>query len=143
MSLAIEQMAREIRSGYHFCRGTPDLNNPKGSPTCHDALGNVVSGSSTVDLIFQNANNETVTYTLIKGLIERGITDTLSGTVYSPITGSNVLIRYLNFNLLGNLAADGLAPRITITLGVSAKEAVASQSTVNLETTISARQLDS
>ena len=119
-SLTMEQMAREIRTGYDFC-----------------VNGQQCIGTS--ELSFRNAAGDVVTYRLndALGAIERGI----SGN-FSPLTAENVSIRYLRFVLSGNDSHDGLSPRITISMGVSSKELGVAGSVVNIQTTVSARVLD-
>jgi len=74
VSLAIEQMAREMRTGQNFS----------------------VSGGSEIS--FTNASGEAVVYRLANSAIERRI-----GTGdYKKITASNVVIENLNFTLLSD-----------------------------------------
>ncbi len=117
--LVLEQMTREIRTGFDFCSG--------GNSSC----------SGPTELVFTNAFNETIDYRLNGVVIERGM-----GGVFGQITGRNVSIRYLNFILSGNESGDGWPPRITISVGVSGKEAGASATVVRLQTTVSARTID-
>lgn len=124
VSLALEQMAREIRTGRNFCR--PDA---QGNPTCPP--------SPSDRLVFVNSAAETVTYRLNGDVIERGV-----GSIFENITGDNVNIRYLRFILFGHLRGDGWPPRITVSVGVSSKKG-GSEAVVSVQTTVSARLLDS
>ncbi|MDP2598666.1 MAG: prepilin-type N-terminal cleavage/methylation domain-containing protein [Candidatus Liptonbacteria bacterium] len=121
MSLVFEQMAREIRTGSNFCR-----------PSCP---------AGEIDFI--NAASESVVYRLNNGTIERAVQGPGGIYNFSPVTGTNVSIQYLNFILFGNLAGDSWPPRITISVGVTAKGIGIPIDVVNLQTTISARELDS
>ncbi len=126
VSLALEQMAREIRTGSNFCL-----------PNITDCLPN--------ELVFNNAKGERVNYRLATdgtGTIEKGVTNS-NGTKFSKITGGNAKIEYLKFALLGNLSDDRLQSRITIAVGVSAKAIGVSGNVIHLQTTVSPRQLDS
>jgi len=127
VALALEQMAREIRTGSYFC--VPNTTNCPNFPN---------------ELVFINANNELVDYRLAAdGAIEKGVTDPITGlTTFGKITGSNVNIRYLSFILSGNLSDGALPSRVTIAVGVSAKAAGVSANVINLQTTVSARQSD-
>jgi prepilin-type N-terminal cleavage/methylation domain-containing protein len=118
-SLAIEQIAREIRTGFDFC-----------------VNGNNCASSS--QLTFTNANADQVSYDLIGGAIERSV----NGGAFSPLTASNISIQRLSFSLFGNNPSDGYPPRITVSIGVSPKAIGVSNVVTNLETTISARQID-
>ncbi len=117
-SLVIEQMAREIRTGYDFC-----------------VNGQICLGAS--ELSFRNAAGESITYRLGNEAVERGV-----GNVFAPLTASNVSIRYLNFVISGNQPNDGVPPRITVVLGVSSRELGVAGTVINMQTTVSARVLD-
>lgn len=117
-SLVIEQMAREIRTGFDFCRG-----------------GQVCVGTS--ELSFRNSAGERVTYRIDNGVLERGV-----NSVFAPLTASNVSIRHLVFDLSGQDSDDGFPPRITMVMGVSSKELGVAGAVVNMQTTVSARALD-
>lgn len=118
VSITIEQMAREIRTGYNFC-------------TLQNCL--------LSELTFKNARGEDVTYRLNNGAIERKAVPAGGSAEFQKITADNVLIRHLEFYLNGREAGDGLQPRITIALGVSSPEIGISGSVVNLQTTVSSR----
>jgi prepilin-type N-terminal cleavage/methylation domain-containing protein len=123
ISLIIEQMAREIRTGDNFC---------VSGYYCLCSLGSCSS------LQFRNAENETVTYRADgAGAIERG-----AGSQFQKITAQNVNVRYLNFIISGQNPGDGFPPKITILIGVSAKAAGVEANVINLQTTISSRQPD-
>lgn len=115
-SFVIEQMAREIRTGFNFCQG---------------------HACSVGELSFANAAGESVGYRIASNSLERGI-----GGNFQKISGDNVSVRYLTFALRGTAPTDGWSPRITITLGVSAKSGGASGVVARLQTTVSARTPD-
>jgi len=108
----IEAMAREIKTGKNFS-----------------------SGASL--FAFTNANGESVVYRLNANIIEKSSD---GGTNYSAVTGSEATINYLNFYLMGQATGDGLQPRVTVTIGITAS--IGGQ-TANLkvQTTISERSL--
>jgi len=116
-SLALEQMAREIRTGTSFpAAGTMN------------------------QLQFVNANGKTVLYQRIvtaQGIwvVERSE----SGVLSAPITGENVDITRLVFTITQqNLL---WPPRITISLGVGFADPRLQSITNDLQTTISAREI--
>lgn len=111
-SLAIEQIAREMRTGVNF--------------ECVGAVG------VCEELKFKNADAQEVTYRLASGALERGIEGT-----FEAMTPGNIDVRYLSFALLGN---PSYPPRITIALGVSVKSPGIEGGVTNIETTVSARQ---
>ena len=65
-----------------------------------------------------------------------------SGVPSTPITGSNVTITHLTFTLFGNLEGDHWNPRITISIGVQPNDSTVNWTTADLETTVSAREID-
>jgi len=117
-SLALEQVAREIRTGYHFM---------KTSPT---------------ELRFVNAENIVVFYRLNDGAIERGTEDPLLRRTYKKITADNVRIINFATALMGEKSGDGYPPRITITLSVTGIGKYVRDIRVDIQTTISSKILD-
>lgn len=117
-SLAIEQMAREIRTGYEFeCVALYECNVLK----------------------FTNADADKVEYRLGRGGgIERGV----NGTDFSKITADNIKVEYLTFRLLGELTTDQAVPRVTINLGISPSSKSIETAPVQIQTTVSSRQAD-
>lgn len=110
----IESMAREIRTGKNF-------------------------SSDAGSLSFTNAKGEAVIYRLNGGIVEKSSD---GGANYSAVTGSEAIIDYLNFYLIGQAADDGLQPRVTITVGATSQ--VGNQSAnLKIQTTISERFLQS
>ena len=110
----IELMAREIRTGRNFSGGAGSLS-------------------------FINAKSELVTYRLNDNTVEKSSD---GGINYLSVTGTEVIIDYLNFYLAGQAAGDGLQPRITITIGATSR--INNQSAnLKVQTTISGRFLQS
>ncbi len=120
VSLVIEQMTRELRTGYDFCT--------------------TIACPLRTELRFTNARGEKVAYQLANGAIERQAIPAGGGAApFERITGDNVTVAHLEFYLSGNLPNDGAQPRITIGVGVSSKEHGVSGNVVNLQTTVSPR----
>ncbi len=134
---ALEQMAREVRTGYLFCHDT------SGNPTCHDALGNICTAAGLTldcsDLDFYNSQSANVVYSLGGGELVRA-----ENGIPQPITGVNVAIRYLTFSIFGNTEGDHWNPRITIDMGVApnSNDPALTNNVLDLQTTISARGID-
>lgn len=122
ISLTLEQIAREIRTGMDFCTG-----------------GSICPSSDV--LSFVNARGETVTYCLDESAIKRivGSGPCAGG---QKITANNIDISNLEFVLSGNSAGDGFPPRVTILLGAAPIDASVDY-VVNIQTTVSSRVLDS
>lgn len=110
-SLAIEQMAREIRTGTAF--------------ECADVAG------ICDELVFTNAAGADVAYLLEDGTLMRE-----SGGTSQPLTPSNAEIRHLTFLLLEDAL---FPPRITVTMGVTADSPGVDQAVTNLQTSVSSR----
>lgn len=141
-SLVLEQMAREMRLGYEFCRGG-------GVPSC---VQNDLHGSITfVKKKFPDGTNIAATYCWSadargNGVIRRreyvvGV-QPLSCDTFEQFTAKNVNVQYLSFSVSGNNAGDGYMPRVTIAMGISSVEPGVSQSPVRLQTTVSSRNPD-
>ncbi|RJP45621.1 prepilin-type N-terminal cleavage/methylation domain-containing protein [Candidatus Parcubacteria bacterium] len=124
LSLAMEQIAREIRTGHYFCDGAHTGPCLPGELIFVSPIGGV---------------DQTVAYRLSNGSIERSVGGTAN---YEKLTAENVLVEYLEFILLGNQTSDGYPPRVTVTVGVTARNATVSIPPVRIQTTVSARALD-
>jgi prepilin-type N-terminal cleavage/methylation domain-containing protein len=113
-SLTLEQMMREIRTGSNF----------------------TTTGDSQLN--FTNAAGQMVIYKLENEAIKRGV-----GVVApEPITAANVKIRMLKFSLMGQNPGDGMPPRITISMSVGSNYRDLENVVTNIQTTVSARNID-
>lgn len=115
-SLAIEQMAREMRTGKNF------------------------SQTSQQEIDFTNAKGEAVIYKLDSSfpVIEKSAD---GGITFKKITADNVLVKNLNFLLFTGSPADPYPPRITIIIQAGTNALQVSGVSINLQTTVSARVL--
>ncbi len=118
VSLILEQIAREIRTGIGFF--SPDIS----------------------ELRFTNAKNQAVVYRLNmeRGTIEKSID---GGLNYESMTASNVNVKRFDFVVAGTAFLDKLQPRVTISLSVAGRSKLLEDVNTNLQTTISPRLLDS
>ncbi|HVO28701.1 MAG TPA: prepilin-type N-terminal cleavage/methylation domain-containing protein [Candidatus Paceibacterota bacterium] len=138
---ALEQMAREIRTGYLFCNDPGHNGNP--GPACAYPICTITNNVWTCsELDFYDANSENVHYKLQGGSLLRS--DTGSTGTFVPITADNVRITYLDFTLFGNTEGDHWNPRITIAMQVvpSSTDPALTSDILNLQTSISARTID-
>lgn len=130
LGIVMEEMAREIRTGYSFCPSNAD-----GSP---DSVCNCNSENVCSALEFTDVGGDSIGYSVnASGVLEKSINGTAQ-----EVTGGNVSVKYLNFILFGNIHGDSWNPRITITVGIKPNDASLSGNVLNLETTVSARQPD-
>lgn len=113
MSLTIEQIAREMRTGSGF--STTNVTN---------------------NITFTNAKAESITYRLNGDAIERQVESGLGQS--RPITADNVSVKSVRFYIL---SLPSSPPRITISIGISPEEASLSSTVIYLQTTISPRFL--
>lgn len=149
VSLALEQMTREIRTGYLFCH---DPGSNDYSSSCDDEYNTsipyctVVSstqGFPTWDcpsLNFYDADGNQVNYSLDDG----ALTESINSSTPQSLTGNTVYVKYLAFQLFGQTEDDHWPPRITISLGIAASstDPAVMDDVFNLETTVSARTID-
>jgi len=117
-SLTMEQIAREMRTGYYFVK------------------------ISDTELKFVNAYNVTVFYRLNEETIERGTQDIFLQTKYKKITADNLRVAGFRIDLLGADAGDGYPPRITISLSITGRSKYLQNTSVNIQTTVSSRLMD-
>ena len=130
LSLALEQMAREMRVGILFClpatATTPDTSCPPGRS----------------DYVrFVNGNGQVVSYCRGADGLKRavGVDCDTSG---QKLTGDIVTVTYVKFVLAGNIVGDGLATRVTISIGIAPNYVGVNTADVNVQTTVSVRNLD-
>jgi len=119
-SLTIEQMAREMRTGYHF---------------------KIISDT---ELQFVSAYNIVLSYRLNGMAMER--CEDINNNPLTPacekITADNVKITNFHFGLLGENYGDNYPPRITLAMSVMGTDAYLQDIRTNIQTTISSRILD-
>ena len=147
VSLAIEQMARQIRTGYLFCHDS-GVSSMLPACGCHidpnptEAALNVYECS---ELDFYGSDGH-VEYALpatgpYAGMIAES---TDGGTTWQPLTSNTVAVQYLQFRLFGQFEGDHWPPRVTISMGIapSSTDPGVAGDVFNLETTVSSRQID-
>ena len=145
-SIAIEQMAREIRTGYAFCNDPNNNGNP--NTVCQNYCTPLGSGwgsgawkCSALD--FYNSDGTNVDYKMVNGLLERSTGGDVA-SAYVPITGNTVALQGLSFILFGNIEGDRWTPRITISMQVApnTSDPAIANTPLNLQTSVSARTID-
>jgi prepilin-type N-terminal cleavage/methylation domain-containing protein len=168
-SLVLEQIAREVRTGFLFCHDADNntglnsnCNNPPYSVDSSaegctsidsdyynysgalDALGNGdLPMWDCPSLDYTNAQGQEVNYSLQNGaLVESN--SSVSTSTFVSITGDSVRVTNLHFIIFGNMEGDAWTPRVTIVLGVvpSSTDPAVNSDVLNLQTTVSARTID-
>lgn len=129
VSLVLEQITRELRTGYNFDVSISD-------PSC--------SGVANETMAFINAKSQNIIYcrkTDGRGVVIKKV----NAGDFQEITADNVDIKYLKFYPLGEALGDGRVARVTIAVGASptSLEPSAQGVQTDLQTTVSARQVDS
>lgn len=156
LSLTLEQMAREIRTGYNFCRpggaydgcyqATPSTGCGLGGQSSIPAAirADDIASEGFGELHFANANLQIVRYYRAGDVLMRDTQDSRGALINTEaVTSDNVRVRYLNFVVWGHASQNCWPPRITIVVGVSSKDPVFENTINYLQTTVSARQIDS
>lgn len=154
--LALEQVAREVRTGYLFCHASdPSATNGSGADAACDPSsctftdpgtgpGGIGSTWTCPALDFYDAQGCNVAYSLTNGSMFTRTSSCDNGGAAQPVTSDNVLVRYLQFTLFGNLEGDTWNPRITISIGISpsSTDPALAGNVIDLQTTVSARAID-
>jgi hypothetical protein len=152
----LEQMSREIRTGYLFCHAaTPPVTDwgvgtPQGAPAGNalQDCGCIISkapspaGSWTCNALdFYDAEGNRVVYGSSAGALTESSTQF---TAPLSVTGNAVTVKYLQFYLYGQVEGDNTPPRVTIVIGVapSSTDPAVANDVINLQTTVSARNID-
>ena len=138
-SLPLEQMTRELRTGTKFFIPTGSTSPlPCDSafiPPAVPYFGNT--------LAFCNANNKNVIYRLntVPGATFQTIERRADPNPFTPITGANVRVTNLRFELV-HFGLSGIwPPRITITLEVGSTHPRLQGVSTKIQTTVSARNI--
>ncbi len=126
VSLVMEQMSREMRTGYYFCESTL-------TTSCN---------LTNTNISFLNARGENIVYYLEAS--ERGngrIFRKVNGEPGNQLTADNVNIRNLKFNLFGGVLDSNYPARVVIRASVSpaGNSFNVSDVVTNIQTTVSTR----
>lgn len=138
LNFAIDNMARNLRVGtnYHCNISLGSLATPldcTGGASSLAFEGYKGSSGSSADQIIYRLNGGT-------GQIDRSLD---SGATYIPITSPELTIDSLQFIVIGAAPADGLQPKIIITVSGTATFKNGQTTRFSLETAVSQRKLDS
>jgi Tfp pilus assembly protein PilW len=119
MGLVIEQMSREIRTGFDFCPMS-------GSVNCSNTI-----------LVFTNASNKNIVYSLENGSITRSE----NGGPSNIITSSDTEISNLIFIVSGESKGDNLQPLVTMAFSIQGKNPTLEKAGIitHIQTSISSR----
>ncbi len=129
LNYSLDSMTRDIRfsSKYHCGSATP-LDSPNSCPNGDTFLA--VSTSSPITVYQYNSTTKT---------IEKSTT---GGPPYTPIIGGEVTITYAQFYVFNTIVGDNRQPYVLFVIRGFAGKKPSTQSTFDLETVISQRQLD-
>jgi len=131
LNLAMETMAREIRTGYSY--------------NCGSVSGGDCIGGDDI-IYFKASNGASVSYRLISGSIERGYDSgggVISSESFKKITATDLILDNVNFYVVGSSAGDSLQPKVVISISAHTGERVKDFAEFELQTTVSQRLLDS
>ncbi len=171
-SLVLEQMARQIRTGFLFCHDRGVNNALNGGcnnlPYTQSGDPGYVQGCTAIDsgyadpsapdagLGLQNPSDlpifscPSLDYYDAQGdhvnysLQNNALVESVNSSTPASLTGDSVKVTSLHFLIFGNMEGDSWAPRVTVTIGVvpSSTDPAVMGSVLNLETTVSARTID-
>lgn len=129
LNFALESMSRTIRFGTNFYCGTT-ASNPPGANDC-------AAGSTSFSV--RDSNGALVVYSLSNGKIMKAVNNASANAV----TSSEINITRLTFYVFGSTGwPDINQPRVIMSLSGTVGSKTATQSTFNLETSVSQRKLD-
>jgi prepilin-type N-terminal cleavage/methylation domain-containing protein len=150
ISLSLEQMARQVRTGYLFCSSygntNPQIGNgPSAVADCGCSLSaapGAPSGSWTCNsLEFYDAGSNLIFYTVRNGALMEGMNST---TTLQSVTGNAVTVKDMRFQIFGQTETDHWTPRVTVSLQLAPSSTDPSilSDVFNIQTTVSARTID-
>lgn len=164
MGITLEQMMREMRTGYHFCTATAGMNLAGGTPP--DVIAQcqgLASGPNASEIQFVNASNETVRYRWKNESLQKGVSrteffdpvvgaalcpaddgtelDVTHGICYRTITADDIKVTNAYFDPRYSDDGDGYPPRITLSFSLTTNDPVVESMVdpITVQTTVSAR----
>jgi prepilin-type N-terminal cleavage/methylation domain-containing protein len=149
VSLTLEQITRQVRTGYLFCTAPGNIQpvvagNTNGADVdcgCTLASPSDPTGAWVCSgLDFYDAGGDHIVYQSQDG----ALMESINGMAPQSVTGDTVVVKNLQFQLFGQTEDDHWPPRVTISIGIapSSTDTAVSNDVVNLETTVSAREID-
>ncbi|MBI5732488.1 hypothetical protein HY967_00825 [Candidatus Jorgensenbacteria bacterium] len=141
MSLVLEQIAREMRTGYNF-----SLNSVNGSGCTQDFIRKPPYPNITIPrfdsiTFIRPRGNGTSTVTYTWNNTTHSIDRSESGEPFEPLTASNVFVDELCFAETENVINSNFPWRILITLAAHPNNRELTQNILHLQTVVSARIL--
>lgn len=160
MGIVLEQIMREMRTGYHFCTQANPMNYTGIPANVIAQCAGLASGVDTTEIQFVTASNETVRYRWRNEAIQKGISraeffdpvagpalcvegelDTVNGICYRSITADNIKVTRAYFDPRYNDESDGYPPRITMSFSITTRDRVVEGliDPITIQSTVSAR----
>jgi len=156
MAITLEQMMREMRTGYNFCTNTENLS--AADPSVQAQCAALDNG----EIQFVTAGNVLVRYRLKNEAIQKGVGvaawdpanppetacdegefDAISGVCYRTMTADTIKVSDANFRALHNdvEVSPLYPPRIVLSFAVTSSDPLveAFASPITIQTTVSAR----
>ena len=127
LNFAMENMSRNLRTGYAYRCGGSSSNCPNGKDS----------------IVFTDQNGDSVEYKFSESGGLGSITVSKNGSTAKSITSSEVDIDRLLFYVTGVESGDDKQPLITISIGGMAGTLISTKTEFNIQTTISQRKVDS
>lgn len=132
LNFALESMSRTIRFGTGFYCGTTAVAPPTAPP-----VNDCAAGATSFSV--RDSNGALIVYSLSNGQIMKAVNNATANAV----TSSEITITRLTFYVFGSSGwPDINQPRVILSLSGTVGSKTATQSTFNLETTVSQRKLD-
>lgn len=129
LNYALESMSRTIRFGTNFYCGTTSTNPPPAN--------DCASGAASFSV--RSSDGNLVVYSLSNGQIMKSV----NGGATNALTSSEITISRVMFYVFNSTGwPDQGQPRVLISISGTVGNKVSTQSTFNLETTVSQRKLD-
>ena len=156
MAITLEQMMREMRTGYNFCTNTENLS--AADPSVQAQCASLGDG----EIQFVTAGNVLVRYRLKNNSIQKGVGvsgwdpahpaetscvegefDAANGICYRTMTADTIKVTAVNFRALHNdvEVAPLYPPRIVLSFAITSSDPLveAFTSPITIQTTVSAR----
>lgn len=135
LNFSIDSMGRALRTGqtYYCHTATTVASMPQGRRSC---------ANGSTGITFRNDANARVGFRFAGGGIERRIIDGSNDSGWIKLTAPEVQISDMRFYVTGAEAGDGIQPLITMSIRGEAGVQLATESSFNIQTTVTQRVLD-
>ena len=142
LSFALDTMTRQLRTGTDIYCATNRNSVTTGAPPGTLRSGNRNCGTGETLAFTDSRTGWRYAYTLNGSSIQRKVDDNTARGEWQNITGQNIRITDLDFEVSGSSDADLAQPTVTIYVSAEVGDIAGFGTTLEVQTSVTQRQLD-